>query len=167
MPVLFCILFAQNEQGWLSPGPGSQWSSAQRLSQPTSAQQRSQGSWDVLPAPPPPLSLSCSLLLTTLQGESPGILPSTSFRLYVCLSLKDKMMMWVDQSWPFRMQSFCSRSWPRGLVTVFTSHRETSRGGRGSWDQQPFLVQLLPLTSVGSHWIQHRLEFHIDLHQRL
>lgn len=73
----------------------------------------------------------------------------------------------LDQSWPFRMQSFCSSSWPRGLVTVCPSHHEARRAGGGSWDQQPFLVQLFPLASVLRHRIQHRLQFDIDLHQGL
>lgn len=73
----------------------------------------------------------------------------------------------LDQSWLFRMQSFCSSSWPWGLVTVCPGHRKAHRGGGGSWDQQPFLVQLFPLTSVFRHRIQHWLQFHIDLHQGL
>lgn len=73
----------------------------------------------------------------------------------------------LDQLWLFRMQSFCSSSWPWGLVTVCPGHQQARRGGGGSWDQQPFLVQLFPLTSVLRHRVQHRLQLHIDLHQGL
>ena len=39
---------------------------------------------------PCPTSSSVLSADTTLQGESPGMLPSTTLRLYVCLSLKEQ-----------------------------------------------------------------------------
>lgn len=74
----------------------------------------------------------------------------------------------LDRSRPFRTRAFCGGSEAGRLVSVFPGDQhEAGGGGRGSRRQQPFLVQLFPLPPVRGHRIQHRLQFYIDLHQRL
>lgn len=168
MPSLFSVPLAPSEQGQPPSGPGP----TAALCPGSSSQHRifllireRWGSWGVLVAP---TSSSVLFADTTLQGESPGMLLSTSLRFYVCLSLKEQKNGVRDRSRLSRAQSSCSSSWPEGLVSVIPGLHDVGRGGGGSrGDKQPFPVQLFPLTSVGGHGIQHWLQFHIDLHQCL
>lgn len=166
-PSLFSVPLAPREQGQPSSVLAPRLPSAQKLLSPEYPCSSGKGEGPgVCLLPPPSSSVLCAD--TTLQGEHPGMLLSTSLRLYVCLSLKEPKNGVRDGSRLLGAQSFCSSGWPGVLVSVIPGLCDLGRAGGGSrGDGQPFLVQLFPLTSVGGHGIQHRLQFHIDLHQCL
>lgn len=100
-----------------------------------------------------------------ISGGKARHVSQSSPRLYVNLNFKKQK----DDGAGLKLalqDAFCHSSWPRSLVSVFPGHCEAGRG-RGRWAELPSPVQLFPLTSVHSHCIQHRLQFHIDLHQCL